>query len=77
MADFVKFGQGVLPLVRACAGNMDEAGTAAFLIGQQKVLQDKAVDDRKSGKQAGAGSGTGKATGAKSALDRLKAMTPK
>lgn len=87
MADFTKFGSGVVAMADAISGGYDRAGIADFIILQQQAIQEGRIKDRKegaakqgvsqSGKPAGQASDpavTGRASGA---MLRMKAMLGK
>lgn len=82
MADFVKFGAGVLDLAGAVSNNFNKASVAEFLMVQQRAIQEKHIEDRleeknkpgtggDQGVQASDPAVTGRASGA---MARMKAM---
>lgn len=81
MADFVKFGTGVLDLAGALSNNFNKASVAEFLVMQQRAVQEKHIENRIEEKSRPAGSDagaqasdpavTGRASGA---MARMKAM---
>lgn len=76
MADFMQFGKGAMNIVRDCADNLDRKAAAAFLMSQQSLVQNDAIDARKSGKTQDTKNESGKGN-VSGALARLRAMTPK
>lgn len=46
MATFGNLGSDIAAIAETCAGNCDRADTAAFLIAQQDIIQDRRIKDR-------------------------------
>lgn len=84
MAEFAKFSTVVTNMAKMCAGNMDHKTAAAFLMAQQKLIQDKSAEARRaggSGAKAPVSGGQQGNPGAKAAaaggMARLQAMLSK
>ncbi len=81
MADFSKFGAGVLDMAHALSGNIDRSAAASFLMMQQAAIQEQNITDRVAeknkaasqtpGAQSSDPAVTGRAAGA---MARMKAL---
>lgn len=79
MADFVGLDKDTASIAEKCAGMNDRSDAAGFIVMQQDMIQESVIAARrenkaKAGADAGNAQGTGAASKAMSAYERMKAL---